>query len=68
MPQGSYMNDISEQKEMDQEQLRVTLSGNQRVFSGVLQEGVLREAVPHPVYVTQACPQKQLALLWSPPL
>lgn len=55
MPQGSYVNDISKQKEMDQEQVRVTLSGNQRIFSGVLQEGVLREAAPHPVYVTRHC-------------
>lgn len=30
---------------MDQEQLRVILSGNQRALSGVLQEGVLREAL-----------------------
>lgn len=72
-PQGSYMNDTSRQREMDQEQLRVTLSGNQRALSGALQEGVLREqcdpTLPSEGHVPQACPQKQLALLqWSPPL
>lgn len=40
-----YINDIIRQMKMDQKQLRVTLSGNQRVLSGVLQEGVLREAL-----------------------
>lgn len=58
MTQGGYINDIIRQRELDQEQQRVTASGSQRALSGVLQEGVLREAVsngqhaaPYPVCV-----------------
>lgn len=42
---GGYISDMIRQRELDQEQLRITMSGSQRTLSGVLQEGVLKEAV-----------------------
>lgn len=38
MTQGGYIKDIIKQRELDQEQQRVTPSGSQRALSGVLQE------------------------------
>lgn len=69
MPQGGYMNDISRQREMDQEQLRVTLSGNQSgAERGCPSSCLCDQTLLSEVHVPQARPQKQLALLWSPPL